>query len=168
MGGATMTASADWQSAFVATNLLHLAYNAWCGFLAGERRTVVCSLRSPCLGLTGESFEAHYVSRSRLAPFLNAWLAAPDTVILNHHHINGHILQAVDRYNPETDATLLLESGDRASFLYLRNLPITSPYGYEMVCREGEEFKPTNPDFAKTQRFPIDLNSSSHTSPSNR
>lgn len=38
-----MTASADWQSAFVATNLLHLAYNAWCGFLTGERGAVVCS-----------------------------------------------------------------------------------------------------------------------------
>ena len=149
--------SGDWQSAFVATNLLHLAYNAWCGFLAGERGAVVCSLRSPRLGLTGESFEAHYVPRSRLAPFLNAWLAAPDTVILNHHHINGHILQAVDRYNPETDAILLLESGDLASFLYLRNLPIAPPHGYEIVCQDWEEFYLDPTAFVDMQLFQVDL-----------
>jgi hypothetical protein len=38
-----MTASADWQSAFVPTNLLTLGYNAWCGLLSGERGAVVCS-----------------------------------------------------------------------------------------------------------------------------
>lgn len=53
---------------------------------------------------------ADYVPRSRLAPFLNDWLATPDTMILNHHHITGHILQAVDSYNPETDVILLLAS----------------------------------------------------------
>ena len=133
---------ANWQESFVATNLLTLAYNAWCGFLSGELGTAVCSLRTSRLGLTGESFDAHYVPRSQLAPFLNAWLATPDTVILNHHHINSHILQAVDRYNPETDAILLLESGDLTSFLYLRNLPIAPPRGYEVVCKGWEEFHP--------------------------
>lgn len=113
------------------------------GFLTGERGTVVCSLRSPQLSITGESFRAHYVPRSRLAPFLNAWLAVPDTVIMNHHHITSHILQAVDGYNPETDVILLLESGDRASFLYLRNLPISPPQSYEVVCKGWDEFKPT-------------------------
>ena len=105
---------ANWQESVVATNLLPLGYNAWGGFLAGERGAVVCSLNSPQLGLTGESFRAHYIPRSHLAPFLNAWLAVPDTVIMNHHHITSHILQAVDGYNPETDVILLLESGDRA------------------------------------------------------
>jgi tRNA A37 threonylcarbamoyltransferase TsaD len=85
-----------------------------------------------------------------MAPFLNAWLAAPDTVILNHHHINGHILQAVDCYNPETDVILLLESGGRASFLYLRNLPIPPHQSYEVVRRGWDEFKPTESDFSKT------------------
>ncbi|MEM6839075.1 MAG: hypothetical protein AAF609_19765 [Cyanobacteria bacterium P01_C01_bin.120] len=152
-----MTASADWQFAFVATNLLHLAYNAWSGFLAGERGAMVCSLSAPKLGMTGESFEVHYVPRSRLAPFLNAWLAAPDTVILNHHHINGHILQAVDGYNPETDAILLLESGDLASFLYLRNLPIAPPQGYEIVCQGWEEFHLNSTAFENMRLFQIDL-----------
>ncbi len=148
----------DWQSAFVATNLLPLGYNAWCGYLCGDRGVVVCNLRSPQLGITGESFQAHYVPRSRLAPFLNAWLATPDTVILNHHHITGHILDAVDRYNPETDVILLLESGDRASFFYLRNLPISPPQSYEIVCNGWDEFKPAEIDFANTQLVQIDLN----------
>ena len=149
----------DWQSSFVATNLLPLGYNSWCGYLCGERGVVVCSLRSPQLGITGESFQAHYVPRSRLAPFLNAWLAVPDTVIMSHHHITSHILQAVDGYNPEKDVILLLESGDRASFLYLRNLPIPPPQSYEVVCKGWDEFKPPQPDFSKTQLFHIDLNS---------
>ena len=152
-----MAVDADWQSAFVATNLLPLAYNAWCGFLSGERGAIVCSLSAPRLGMTGESFAAHYVPRSRLAPFLNAWLAAPDTVILNHHHISGHILQAVDRYNPETDAILLLEAGDHASFLYLRNLPITPPHCYEIVCQGWEEFHLNSTAFEDMRLFQIDL-----------
>jgi hypothetical protein len=153
----TKHTQSDWQSAFVATNLLTLGYNAWCGFLSGERGAVVCSLSAPKLGMTGESFEAHYVPRSRLAPFLNAWLAAPDTVILNHHHINNHILQAVDRYNPETDAILLLESAGQASFLYLRNLPIPPPRSHEIVCREWEEFHPSEADFSQTRLFQVNL-----------
>ena len=153
----TDQSQADWQESFVATNLLALGYNAWRGFLAGERGAVVCSLCSPQLSITGESFETYYVPRSRLAPFLNAWLAAPDTVILNHHHINSHILQAVDRYNPETDAILLLESGDLASFLYLRNLPISPPHGYEIVCQGWEEFDIDTAAFADMRLFQVDL-----------
>ncbi|WP_315862690.1 hypothetical protein [Picosynechococcus sp. PCC 73109] len=118
---------ANWQESFVATNLLALGHNAWCGYLCGERGTVVCSLRLPQLSITGESFQAHYVPRSRLAPFLNAWLAMPDTVIMNRHYITGHILQVVDGYNPETDVILLLESGDHDSFLDLRDLSIPPP-----------------------------------------
>lgn len=148
---------ANWQESFVATNLSPLGYNAWSGFLAGERGAVVCSLNSPQLGITGESFPAHYIPRSRLAPFLNAWLATPDTVILTHHHITSHILNAVDGYNPETDVILLLESGAQASFLYLRNLPIKPPRGYEIVCKGWEEFHLSAADFCKTQLFQVDL-----------
>lgn len=62
---------------------------------------------------------------------------------------------------------LLLESGDtpvgvalrhRASFLYLRNLPIPPPQGYEVFCRGWDEFNPPQPDFSKTQLFHTDLN----------
>ena len=150
----------DWQSTFVATNLLPLGYNAWCGYLCSQRGALVCSLLSPQLGITGESFQAHYVPRSRLAPFLNAWLAVPDTVIMNHHHITSHILDAVDRYNPETDAILLLESGDRATFCYLRNLPISPLQSYEAVCKGWEEFHLESADNSQTQLFPIDLHNS--------
>lgn len=137
---ASRQSQASWQDSFVATNLLPLGYHAWHGFLAGERGAVVCSLRSPQLGITGESFAVHYVPRSRLAPFLNAWLATPDTVIMNHHHISNHILQAVDSYNPEADAILLLESGDHATFCYLRDLPISPPQSYQAVCKGWDEF----------------------------
>ena len=148
---------AHWQDSFISTNLLPLGYNAWCGFLTGGRGAVVCSLRSPQLGITGESFRAYYVSRSHLAPFLNAWLDTPDTAILHHHHITGHILQAVDGYNPETDVILLLESGDQASFLYLSRLPIPPPQGYEIICSCWEEFHLTETDFTKTKVFQVDL-----------
>ena len=155
----THDSPSDWQLAFVTTNVLTLGYNAWCGFLAGERGAVVCSLSFPRLGMTGESFEAYYVSRSRLAPFLNAWLAVPDTVILNHHHITSHILQAVDRYNPETDVILLLESGDRATFFYLRNLPIPPPQSYTVVCKGWDEFNPIDLDCSNIQLAQVDLSS---------
>jgi hypothetical protein len=143
----------------VATNLLALGYNAWCGFLAGERGVVVCSLNGPHLGITGESFRADYVPRSRLAPFLNAWLGTPDTVILNYHHITGHILQAVDNYDPKTDVILLLESGDRASFLYLRRLPIAPPQSYTIVCQGWDEFylDKDKIDGSQAQIFQIDI-----------
>ena len=36
--------------------------------------------------------------------------------MMNHYHVSSPIWQTVDRYNPEADAILLLESGDRATF----------------------------------------------------
>ncbi|MEO0949079.1 MAG: hypothetical protein AAFY11_13215 [Cyanobacteria bacterium J06641_5] len=149
---------ADWQQAFVATNLLALGYNAWGGFLIAKRGAVVCSLEMPRLGAMGESFDAHYVPRARMAAFLNAWLAAPSTTILDHHHVHSHILQAVDFYNPKTDAILLLESAGRASFLYLRNLPIAPPRSYEIICRDWEEFYLAEEvSFSETSFIQIDL-----------
>jgi hypothetical protein len=132
----------DWQQAFVETNLLTIGFNAWNGYLKGGRGAVVCSTNSPTIDNFGETFKAHFVPRRRLAAFLNAWLAAPDSAILQNHFMNGHILQAVDNYNPETDAILLLESGDRASFLYLKNLPMTPRQCYQQVCKEWAEFQP--------------------------
>ena len=72
---------------------------------------------------------------------LNAWLATPDTVILQGHHMNGHILDAVDKYNPEQDVILLLESGTRVSFFYLKHLPITPPECYQRVKQARSEFQ---------------------------
>ena len=89
----------------------------------------------------GETFKSHFVPRPRLAAFLNAWLATPDTVILQGHHMNGHILDAVDKYNPEQDVILLLESGTRVSFFYLKNLPITPPECYQRVKQAWSEFQ---------------------------
>ncbi|MBW4553990.1 MAG: hypothetical protein KME35_23230 [Aphanocapsa sp. GSE-SYN-MK-11-07L] len=132
----------DWQQDFVATNLLAIGSNAWRGYSTGERGIVVCSLNNPAVGVVGESFKAYFIPRSRLAAFLNAWLAAPDTVILQYHHMNSHILHAVDTYNPTKDAILLLESGHYASFIYLRNLPITPIQCYECICKEWTEFQP--------------------------
>ena len=43
----------------------------------------------------------HFVPRKNLAAFVNFWLAEPDTVLLQRHLMNIHILQAVDSYNPE-------------------------------------------------------------------
>lgn len=147
----------DWQQSFVATNLVAIAYNAWVGYRTGERGAVVCSLNSPRLGLSGETFDAHYVPRSRMAAFLNAWLATPDTVILHHHHIKGHILQAIDHYNPESDAIMLLESGRHASFLYLRNLPIAPPQSCDVICKEHEEFFISDEALAQMQLYQINL-----------
>ena len=131
----------EWKQDFIATNLVTIGYNAWAGYLDGERGALICSLNSPLLGLSGESFKTYFVKRCRLAAFLNAWLAAPDTVILQNHHMNGHILQAVDNYNPMTDTILLLESGVEATFMYLRNLPITPIEAYEQVCKSWSEFQ---------------------------
>lgn len=138
------TTAQDWQQNFIATNLLVIGYNAWVGYLGGERGVVICSLNSPLVGVAGETFKAHFVPRRRLAAFLNAWLAAPDTVILQRHHMNGHILQAVDTCNPLTDVILLLESGQQVTFSYLRNLPIAPPQCYEHICKEWAEFQPQN------------------------
>lgn len=131
----------DWQQEFIASNLLAIGYNAWVGYLNGDRGAVIGTTNSPFVSLAGETFKAHFVPRPRLAAFLNAWLAAPDTVILRHHFMNAHILEAVDTYNPATEVMFLLESGDRVTFFYLKNLPIAPPQCYEQVCRTWEEFQ---------------------------
>ncbi|NES95109.1 MAG: hypothetical protein F6K32_07720 [Desertifilum sp. SIO1I2] len=132
----------DWQQEFIATNLLAIGYNAWAGYLGGERGAIICSTRSAAVGIAGESFRTYFVQRSRLAAFLNAWLAAPDTIILRHHFINAHILEAVDSYNPTAEVVFLLESFNQVTFFYLKNLPIAPPQCYEQVCRTWEEFQP--------------------------
>jgi hypothetical protein len=132
----------DWQQEFIATNLLAIGYNAWTGYLGGERGAIICITNSPAVGVAGESFRTYFVRRSRLAAFLNAWLAAPDTVILRHHFMNAHILEAVDSYNPTTELVFLLESFNHVTFFYLKNLPITPPQCYEQVCKTWEEFQP--------------------------
>ena len=132
----------DWQQEFIATNLLAIGYNAWTGYLGGERGAIICSTNSPAVGVAGESFRTYFVRRSRLAAFLNAWLAAPDTLILRHHFMNAHILEAVDSYNPTTELVFLLESFNQVTFFYLKNLPITPPHCYEQVCKTWEEFQP--------------------------
>ncbi|MCU0566744.1 MAG: hypothetical protein MUF49_09130 [Oculatellaceae cyanobacterium Prado106] len=133
----------DWQQEFIATNLLAIGYNAWAGYLGGERGAIICSTNSPKVGIAGESFKTYFIQRSRLAAFLNAWLAAPDTVILRHHFMNAHILEAVDSYNPTTELVFLMESFNQVTFLYLKNLPITPPQCYEQVCKTWEEFQPS-------------------------
>jgi hypothetical protein len=132
----------DWQQEFIATNLLAIGYNAWAGCLGGERGAVICSTNTPAVGIAGESFKTYFIRRARLAAFLNAWLAAPDTVILRHHFMNAHILEAVDSYDPTAELVFLLESFDQVSFFYLKNLPITPPQCYEQVCKTWEEFQP--------------------------
>lgn len=131
-----------WQQDLIATNLLAIGYNAWAGYLGGDRGVIVCSTNSPAVGIAGETFKTHFVPRARLAAFLNAWLAAPDTVILRHHFMNAHILEAVDTYNPSTEAVFLLESFNQVTFFYLKNLPITPPQCHEQVCKEWAEFQP--------------------------
>ncbi|MEO0835940.1 MAG: hypothetical protein AAFY16_08135 [Cyanobacteria bacterium J06642_3] len=130
----------DWQQNFIATNLLAIGYNAWNGYLKTGRGVIVCSTNSPLVDRFGETFKTHFVPRPRLAAFLNAWLATPDTVILQGHHMNGHILDAVDNYNPEQDVILLLESGNTVSFYYLKNLPLTPLESYQRVCLTRSEF----------------------------
>ncbi len=133
----------NWQQALIETNLLIIGFNAWNGYSKAGRGVVVCSTNSPLLDRFGETFKTHFVPRPRLAAFLNAWLAGPDTVILQGHHMNGHILEAVDKYNPEQDVILLLESGMRVSFFYLKNLPITPPECYQRVKQAWSEFQPS-------------------------
>ncbi len=133
----------DWQEDFIATNLIAIGYNAWNGYLKTGRGVIVCSTNSPLVDRLGETFKTHFVPRPRLAAFLNAWLATPDTVILQGHHMNGHILDAVDNYNPEQDVILLLESGKRVTFCYLKNLPITPPESYQRVHQTWSEFQPS-------------------------
>ncbi|AOX03146.1 hypothetical protein BJP34_30205 [Moorena producens PAL-8-15-08-1] len=138
----TLKPQANWQQAFIESNLLVLGHNAWAGYLTGEKGVVVCSLNTPHLGITGETFQTYYVPRSRLAPFLNAWLSIPDTAILHNHHVNAHILEAVDSYNPTTELVFLLESSNQVTFFYLKNLPITPPQCYEQICKTWDEFQP--------------------------
>ncbi len=132
----------EWQQGLIATNLLMIGYNAWVGYLGGEGGVIVCSTNCPAIGVAGETFKVHFIPRSRLAAFLNAWLAAPDTVILRHHFMNAHILEAVDTYDPTTEVLLFLESFNQATFFYLKNLPITPPQCYEQVCKTWTEFQP--------------------------
>ncbi|MEN9269225.1 MAG: hypothetical protein Q6L49_00510, partial [Thermostichales cyanobacterium HHBFW_bins_127] len=107
------------------------------------RGVVVCSTTAPQVSSSGESFPAYYVPRSRLAAFLNAWLAAPDTVILRHHFMNAHILETVDTYDPTTEVVMLLQSFEEVTFFYLRNLPVPPPQAYDDVCRQWTEFAPS-------------------------
>ena len=132
----------NWHQDFIASNLLVIGYNAWAGHLSQKRGAIVCSTNSPTVRIGGESFNTHFVGRSRLAPFLNAWLAAPDTTILTHHFMVAHILEVVDNYDPTTEVVLLLESFDQATFFYLKNLPITPPQCYKQVLKTWDEFQP--------------------------
>lgn len=141
----------DWQQDFIATNLLAIGYNAWAGYLEGDRGAIFCSSNSTAVGVAGETFKAHFVPRRRLAAFLNAWLAAPDTVILRHHFMNAHILEAVDTYNPAAEVVFLLESFNQVTFFYLKNLPITPPQCYEQVCKQWDEFQAPSSEIHKSR-----------------
>ncbi|MEM9217049.1 MAG: hypothetical protein AAGD25_22210 [Cyanobacteria bacterium P01_F01_bin.150] len=150
-------AGTNWYQEFIASNLLVIGYNAWAGHLSQMRGAIVCSTRSPTVGIGGESFKPYFVGRSRLMPFLNAWLAAPDTAILPHHFMVDHIVEAVDHYDPTTEVVLLLESFDQAMFFYLKNLPITPPQCYEQVCKAWDEFQPGVRIGQDEQRPRVDL-----------
>jgi len=134
----------DWQNDFIAKNLLVMGYNAWLGYLHSGRGTLVCSTNTPKIGIDGESFSTYFVRRSRLAAFLNAWFATPDTVILRHHFMSVHIMEAVDSYDPTKELIFLLESGKQVTFLYLKNLPISPPQCYKQVCTNWQEFQPNS------------------------
>lgn len=41
----------DWQQDFIATNLLAIGYNAWVGYLGGDRSAIICSINSPGVGI---------------------------------------------------------------------------------------------------------------------
>ena len=139
------TDRSNWAQEFVASNLLVIGYNAWAGHLSQKRGAIVCSTNSPIVGISGESFKTHFVGRSRLMPFLKAWLEAPDRAVLPHCHMINHILEVVDNYSPTTEVVLLLESFDQATFFYLKNLPITPPQCYEQVCKTWDDFQPGVP-----------------------
>ncbi|ESA33245.1 hypothetical protein N836_22175 [Leptolyngbya sp. Heron Island J] len=66
----------------------------------------------------------------------------PDTAILPHHFMIAHILEAVDNYDPTTEVIFLLESFEKVTFFYLKNLPITPPQCYGQVRKTWDEFKP--------------------------
>lgn len=138
--------AANWKNAFESTYhalaQVGLPLHLVTGYQSSKRGVMICSTSSPTVGVAGETFKTHFVPRRGLAAFLNAWLAAPDTVILRHHFMNAHILEAVDTYNPAVEAVVLLESFNQVTFFYLKNLPITPPQCYEQVCREWVEFQP--------------------------
>jgi hypothetical protein len=102
----------NWHQDFIVSNLLVIGYNAWAGNISQKCNAIVCSTNSPTVGVSGESFKNHFVGRSPLTPFLNAWLVAPDTAILPHDFVIVHILEVVDNYYPATEVSLLLESFD--------------------------------------------------------
>ena len=140
-----------WQQEFIATNLLVIGYNAWAGHLSHDRGAIICSTTAPAVGIAGESFRTHFVARPRLAPFLNAWLEATDTEILPDRLMNDHILEVVNIYNPATEAVLLMESFNRATFFYLKNLPIPPPQCYAQICQNWDEFQPGTTASQKAQ-----------------
>ncbi len=152
------TDRSNWHQDFIASNLLVIGYNAWAGHLSQKRGVIVCSTNSPTVGIGGESFKTHFVRRSRLVPFLNAWLANPDTGILPHHFMVAHILEVVDNYYPATEVVLLLESFDQVTFFYLKNLPITPRQCYEQVCKTWDEFQPGVSAWQDEQLPRVDLN----------
>jgi hypothetical protein len=145
------TDSLDWQQDFIATNALVLGYNAWMGYLGGERGALVCSTNSPVTSIARETFKIYFVPRRRMAAFLNAWLAGPDTVLLRQHTMNAHILEAVDTYDPTTGTVLLLETFNQGTFFYLPKLPIAPPDCYEQVCKSWEEFQPQSIEASEAQ-----------------
>lgn len=142
----------DWQQDFITSNLLAFGHHAWTGYLGGDRGVIVCSTNSPAVSVTGETFKTYFVPRSRLAACLNAWLAAPDTVILCNHFMNAHILEAVDTYDPNTGLIFLLEAANQVTFFNLKNLPITPPQCYEQVCKMRDEFPSPLPHQAHSLR----------------
>lgn len=137
----------NWQQAFIETNFLILGFNAWNGYQKSGRGTIVCSTNSPSVNSFGETFNTHFVPRSRLAPFLSAWLTVPDTVILKGHFMAGHILDAVDNYDPNQAVILLLESGQSCAFFYLKKLPLSPPECYQKIIQAWDEFQLFQPQF---------------------
>ncbi|MDC0832341.1 hypothetical protein POG22_04860 [Geitlerinema sp. CS-897] len=133
--------SNNWQQTFIERNVTVLGYNAWLGYLTSGRGLLVCSTDSPKLTSTGATFEVSFIARRRLAPFLNAWLTAPDTVLLQNHFNSVPILEAVDRYDPETDVMLLLQAEGRATFFCLEPLPVTPPQCYRKIRDRRSEFE---------------------------
>ncbi len=63
-------------------------------------------------------------------------------MILRHHFMNAHILEALDCKNPTTELVFLMESFNQVTFFSLKNLPITPPQCYEQLCKTWEEFQP--------------------------
>jgi hypothetical protein len=119
----------DWVHAFVQANLLVVGYNAWSGYRTGERGAVVCSTNTA----NEMGYCTYYVPRSRLPRFLRAWLGSDQAGAYQA------ILQATEAYNPDSDAILLLEVGERLWYYYLSKLAIPPPDCYaQLDCRRAE------------------------------